>query len=425
MSSNTMGRARSVLAGGVLVLVAAAMGVGGAGAVRSVRGFDGTTVTVGQIGYKAQLSGAGPGAEARIKRFNDTNEIKGIKIKYTEFADDQRDPATTLSELRRLVTQVGVFAIVGDVSITNPADYYAQQHVPYFGGGFDTSYCSTKPSTKLWGFSIQGCVQPQTPSKVSDNYRPLYEYVSKKTGKQHPTLALFGQDSDSGRNGIRVFTIAATGTGFDVTSAKNIIPSSIATVNDWAPYANQVINGGKNGAQPDAINCVGGTECINMWTQLKAQGYKGIYSNGLYSDLLVNAMAGSVIANQTNNMSLSTPGIDQMKADLDAFQAGLSKKVDLPTEYGYASTDMFIAALKQVAAKGKSNITPENVQKVAATMKWSIPGLQGPAQYPQATVMTYPSCAQVSSSDGRAWTVQVPYACSTKQYPPTLKQAKH
>jgi hypothetical protein len=136
-------------------------------------------------------------------------------------------------------------------------------------------------------------------------------------------------------------------------------------------------------------------------------------------------MAGSVIANQTNNMSLSTPGIDQMKADLDAFQAGLSKKVDLPTEYGYASTDMFVAALKQVAAKGKSTITPENLQKVASTMKWSIPGLQGPAQYPQATVMTYPSCAQVSSSDGRAWTVQVPYACSTKQYPPTLKQAKH
>jgi len=387
------GRARSVLVGGVLALITAAIGVGGAGAVGSVRGFDGSTVTVGQIGYKAQLSGAGPGAEARIKRFNDTNEIKGIKIKYTEFADDQRDPATTLSELRRLVTQDGVFAVVGNVSITNPTDYYAQQHVPYFGGGFDSSYCSTKPSTKLWGFSIQGCVQPQTPSKVSDNYRALYEYVSKKTGKKHPTLALFGQDSDSGRNGISVFTIAATGTGFDVTLAKNIIPSNIATVNDYTPYANQVISGGKNGAQPDAINCVGGTECIKMWNLLSAQGYKGIYSNGLYSDVLVKAMAGSVIANQTNNMSLSTPGIDQMKADLDAFQAGLSKKVDLPTEYGYASTDMFIAALKQVAAKGAGNITPENVQKVASTMKWSIQGLQGPTQYPQATVMTYPSCA--------------------------------
>ena len=46
------------------------------------------------------------------KRFNDTNELKGVKINFTEFADDGADPATTLSIERRLVTQTGVFAIV-------------------------------------------------------------------------------------------------------------------------------------------------------------------------------------------------------------------------------------------------------------------------------------------------------------------------
>jgi ABC-type branched-subunit amino acid transport system substrate-binding protein len=417
------GSARVVGGLALVVAVVAAMtaGIGSAGAAGSVRGFDGSTVTVGQIGYKAQLAGAGPGAEARIKRFNDTNEIKGIKIKYTEFADDKDDPATTLSEARRLVSQEGIFAIVGDVSITNPVQYFTQHHVPYFGGGFDNTYCSTKPSTKLWGFSIQGCVQPQTPSKVSDNYWSLYDYVSKKTGKKHPTLVLFGHDSDTGRNGVRVFKIAATGTGFDVTNALNMIPDIIATIGDYSPYATEVLKAGANGQQPDAINCVGGTECINMWQLLKSLGYKGIYSNGLYSDVLVKAMAGSVIMNQTNNMSLNTPGITQMKKDLDAFQPGLSSKVDLPTEYGYTSTDMFITALKKVAAKGKSNITPENVQKVASTMTWKIDGLQGPTQYPQSTVMGFPSCGQVSSSDGVTWTNEVKYACSSKQYPPTLK----
>ena len=185
-----------------VVAVALAAGIGSAGATRSaVRGFDGSTITVAGLGLKSQLGGAETGAEARIKRFNDTNEIKGIKIKYTEFADDQRDPATTLSELRRLVTQDGVFAIVGDVSITNPADYYAQQHVPYFGGGFDSDLLQHEALDEALGLLDPGLRPAADPSKVSDNYRALYNYVSKKTGKKHPTLALFGQDSDSGQNG--------------------------------------------------------------------------------------------------------------------------------------------------------------------------------------------------------------------------------
>jgi ABC-type branched-subunit amino acid transport system substrate-binding protein len=407
--------------------MAAALGVsavavaGSAGAARSVRGFDGSTITVAGIGIKSQLPRAEVGAEARIKRFNDTKELKGITIKYAEFADDQKDVATALSESRRLVSQVGVFAIVGDVSITNPGDYFAQQHVPYFGGGFDQTYCSDKPSTKLWGFSVQGCVQPHSPVRVSDNYWSLYQYVSKKTGKQHPTLALFGQDSDTAKNGVKIFGVAATGTGFKVTAQKNIIPSDIATINDYSPYASAVIDAGANGQQPDAINCVGGTECINMWQQLKAQGYKGVYSNGIYSDLLVGALNGAAIMNQTNLLSLPTPNIVRMKADLDAFQPGAGAKSDLATAYGYTSTDMFITALKKAAAKGKSSITPEAVQKIASTMTWGLTGLQGPVTYPAATVMGYPSCGQVSISDGTAWINQVKYACSKKTYPPTLK----
>ena len=56
-----------------------------------------------------------------------------------------------------------------------------------------------------------------------------------------------------------------------------------------------------------------------------------------------------------------------MKTDLDAFEPGSGDKVDSGTIAGYTSTDMFIQALKTVAKKGKSNITPENVQKAAAT----------------------------------------------------------
>jgi ABC-type branched-subunit amino acid transport system substrate-binding protein len=423
MQGNSRGRRRVLVAAtmAAAIGVSAVVGTGSAGASRSVRGFDGSTVTVAGIGIKSQLPRAEVGAQARIKRFNDTKELKGVKIKYAEFVDDQKDVATALSESRRLVTQVGVFAIVGDVSINNPGQYFAQQHVPYFGGGFDQTYCSSKPSTSLWGFSVQGCLSPPAPSRVSDTYGALYQYVSKKTGKKHPTFAIFGQDNDTSKIGVHIFAVAATGTGFKVTAQKNIIPSDIATVNDFSPYANAVIDAGAKGQQPDAINCVGGTECVQMWQQLKAQGYKGVYSNGIYSDLLVGALDGAAISNQTNLLSLHTANIDRMKADLDAYQAGAGAKSDLATVYGYASTDMFITALKKAAAKGKSNITPEAVQKVASTMTWGLPGLQGPAIYPASTVMTYPSCGQVSISDGTAWVNQVKFTCSKKTYSPNLK----
>jgi hypothetical protein len=64
----------------VLASTAALAPVGSAGAVPSVRGFDGKTITVAGLGIKAQLPAAETGARARIKRFNDTNEIKGVKL---------------------------------------------------------------------------------------------------------------------------------------------------------------------------------------------------------------------------------------------------------------------------------------------------------------------------------------------------------
>ncbi len=53
---------------------------GGAGAQSSVRGFDGTTIKVASYGYASQFANVPLGVQARIKRFNDDNEIKGVKI---------------------------------------------------------------------------------------------------------------------------------------------------------------------------------------------------------------------------------------------------------------------------------------------------------------------------------------------------------
>ena len=147
----------------------------GAGTSTAVRGFDGSTITVAGFGIKAQLPKAEEGAAARFKRFNDTNEIKGIKIDFEEFADDSQDNATALSVARRLVTEVGAFAIVPNMSANTPGAYLTQQKVPWFGGGFDVSYCSTKASTSLWGFGPSGCIVPEKPSFITDTFHTVYK----------------------------------------------------------------------------------------------------------------------------------------------------------------------------------------------------------------------------------------------------------
>jgi ABC-type branched-subunit amino acid transport system substrate-binding protein len=404
-----------------VVLALSSVGVfgvaGSSSAVPSVRGFDGKTITVAGLGIKAQLPTAETGAEARIKRFNDTNELPGIKVDYEEMADDKQDPATALSEARRLVTQVGVFAIVGDVSATNPGEYFAQQHVPYFGGGFDNSYCSNKPSTKVWGFSDGGCIIAADPSRVTDIYHAMYTNVAKLTGKKHPTFIVVTNDNEAGKNGGRIFAIAAQGAGFKVTDVQADMPQS--GVSDYTPYVQAALKG-DHGNPPDAMFCSAAVQCLNFWTLLKATGYQGIYTHGLFTDVLVKPFEGSYVNNPVVNPAEDTPGYQQMRKDLADLKPGLEDNVDLGTVFGYASTDFFLQVLKKVK-KDKMAITPENVQKVASTFTFELKGVKGPIEYPKATVMVFPACFSQFYSNGTEWETVVPNTCSTKTYPPNLK----
>jgi hypothetical protein len=64
----------------------------------------------------------------------------------------------------------------------------AQAHVPYFGGGFNSTYCSHDPSTALWGWSVTGCPTAADPSFVM-KFPSLYTYVSEKSGKNDDATA--------------------------------------------------------------------------------------------------------------------------------------------------------------------------------------------------------------------------------------------
>ena len=160
---------------GVITVVAVLAGLIAPSIARgapSVRGYSDGTITLAGMGYAANFDPDGTiGATARFKRFNDDNEIKGTKIDYKEFADDNQDPAKSLTEARRLVEQVGVFAIVPNLSDTNPGEYLNQRHVPYFGWAFDDTYCSPKPTTALYGYGFNGCLVPADPEADAGHRR--------------------------------------------------------------------------------------------------------------------------------------------------------------------------------------------------------------------------------------------------------------
>jgi len=388
---------------------------GTAGAARTVRGFDGTTITLGSLGVVSQFTNTPTGVQARIKAFNDNNEIKGVKLAWTEFADDKQNDTDALNEARRLTTQTGVFAIVGDVSANNPA-YLTQQHVPYFGWAFDNTYCSdsTKANTGIYGFGFNGCLVPSTPKVMPDNGQASYKYVSQKTGTKKPTLLIFGTDLQAGKDSVKYQSISYAGAGFNVVAKSNTLPPP--PVADYTPYVQEYLTA-NNGKPTDAILCLLATQCINVYTGLAAAGYQGTFISSLYSDILVKAMNGSAANVPFQPFDQNTPGQQQLKKTIDAYQAGASAKLDTGMMAGYLSTDMFIQALKTVAKKGKSNITPENVQKAAMNQTWEIKGVAGPTTYPNATIISYPSCSAEVLSDGTTWKTVTPYACSTKQYP--------
>ena len=215
MSTRT--RVTSCLCALAVAASLAAMPAAGGAAVGSVRGFDGTTLKVAGFGNPQNFANAGIGAEARIERFNDSNEMKGVKLSWAGFADDKQDPATALSEERRLVSQEGVFALVAVVS-NFTGTYLRQQKVPYFGWGYDTSYCSTKVDTGIYGFGWDGCVTPPDPTVFPDSAQATYAYVSEKTGKQHPTITLFSDSSEAGKRGVQNSSVPVKKAGFDVVA---------------------------------------------------------------------------------------------------------------------------------------------------------------------------------------------------------------
>ena len=238
-----MNRSRKRRGVGAVLVVAVVVGLAaalltptaGASAPR-VATATGGKITIAGLGFAQTFADAGIGAAARFQAANENKEVKGYTFDYKELADDKNDPNTSLAEARRLVTQEGVLAIVPAVSVVTPGDFLTQQQIPWFGVGYDTTYCPTSGSNGF-GISAYGCLIPTSPKKLpGTNWQQLKTQLASK-GIENPTLALLGTDTTSGKQSVQNSASTAEGAGFKVVYAKGAFPGPPAVVGDYSPYS--------------------------------------------------------------------------------------------------------------------------------------------------------------------------------------------
>jgi ABC-type branched-subunit amino acid transport system substrate-binding protein len=374
----------------------------------------GGTIKIGGLGFQQNFGDATVGAEARFKRANDTKEVKGYTFEYAGFANDNNDQATALAEARRLVTQERIFALVPDVSLMTPGTFLDEQQIPWFGTGYDATYC---PDTgvKGWGFSVYGCILRQNPKRAYlNNFELLLKELESK-GQSNLTMAQIGTDSQSAKTGIELSASSAQGAGFKVVYAKATIPAPPAVVGDYSPYVQAVMT--SNGGQPPDVFYASAPPSISLtlFNDLRAAGFKGTILSPYYSKILVKPLAGSYVFFQFAGFEQQSKGIDQLKADVEAFKPGAA--LSLTVAGGYFAADMFIQAVKQ-ALKSSKTLTTTAVQKAASKMTYQIKDTIGPTKYPDSYEIPNKACSTLEyDADGTGFTIAQPFSCTTKTYP--------
>src|SRR5262249_47835548 len=194
--------------------------------------------------------------------------------------------------------------------------------------------------------------------------------------------------------------------GWKITYAKASIPE---TVGDYSPYIQALLAG-----NPSMVYLLGTfNDASKISDGLKAEGFKGVIAHAIYSPLLTSALSGTVATLQSAppESAVSNPTMKKITDAVEAYKPG--SKLSGLSIYGYLAADFFVKAVKKT---GMKNLTPVNLQKVAAKMTYTAPKTAGPTPYPSAFQGLQPWCQSLLKSNGTTWDIAAPYSCSAKRY---------
>jgi ABC-type branched-subunit amino acid transport system substrate-binding protein len=423
-------RRKLLTAVAVAATLALALSVSGVASARvpqqDVRGVTDDEILVGGLGpdFPFKQFGGETGVKARFKLENDKGGVFERQLTYVGWGDDNNSSDTNLAEVRRLVEQEGVFALVPVLTpnYLQAATFAEQQHVPAFGWGISAGFCETK-----YAFAFSGCLVPPKPKIASNTWGALIDQYLKDQGDpkgaKGKTAAIISEDNDSGRSGKVVIVATAKAVGMKVVyDESSLPPPDPAPVADFSPYVNELMTS-NNGEPPDVIFLVISQDNLQggFQTALADAGFDGVSTNAvLYSPLATALVKGGSVLTQfaTPEAADDTPAVQEFVDAVEAVAPG--EVINQPTIAAYIAADMFIAALK----KAGKNLTPEKLQKAAAKLTYGIEGFVGPTKYPKGFTAGTP-CGQLVNSDGTDWTVSVPFQCFTNINVKTLKPIKY
>jgi len=360
-----------------------------------------TTIKVGGIADVELFGGTEAGARARFDAVNAAGGIDGRRIEFLGVADDRRDASATTAEVRRLVDDVGVDAVVPIVTSRFADDAtLSRARIPAFGWGIAGGFCGNR-----WAFAITGCLAPLLPREVPTIWGELVAAVARQHGFRHPTAAIVTEAAAVPRSLVELRAMARAA-GLRVTYAKAALGTGESAAAGVDAIADAVMAAGTR--PPSVVFSVAGFTAVGaLQDALRARSYPGVMTNLVqYSPVLVIAARDTYVLTQ-----FATPESAPQNAAMREILAELATVTTDPITpsmlAGWLAADLYVRALRR-AGPGAS---PSRVARVAARLRFRVPDTVGSTRFPEAFVRPT-SCGQLVTSDATVYTIAAPYRCA-------------
>ncbi len=311
------------------------------------RGIDDATVRIGVIATESAYRGVEAGVRARLERVRRAGGVAGRTVEIVEVIDDGGDPEMTLAAARRLVEEVGVFAVVLASAVPEPAvtDYLESEQTPFFGWGFAPGFCAPN----RWGFGFSGCLIGAVTGVEGARVDPSPRLVLEEALGPSPAVALVVDDGPAGA----ASELTATGLwGPDL--------DVIVRLGDTAPAGavTQILDSVTDAALERPIDAVFLSVGLDTTIAVKAgvvEGFAGMvvddvtYFPGLLADIpTALALEGGFAVSHLPPQEEYREVTGVIAEDLDAVDGPLvySQAITL----GYWSADVLVTFLEAVGA---------------------------------------------------------------------------
>jgi len=351
------------------------------------------SIVVGGVDAGFNFPGTAIGFQAGIYRFNKAGGIGGRKIKFLGVLDDQDSPASETTDVNQLVQSDHVFAVTpfaDDVASTQLTTFLGQNTTPVLGYGVEQAFCESK-----WAISIIGCQQSFQGWETTASIRQIIA-ASKKPASQLK-VAMEGYDSPPAVTVSQTLGEVWSSLGAKVVINQNNIP--ITGAQSQAPFVQAIL-----ATDPNIVFEVTGSAAgIALAAALHAAGYHGIIYNGATYEpsavasqpSVASALTGVYTTNLLPTEYDGTPAVKQELKDLKSI--GAAPDIEIGTDIGYWSAQLFIQLLQATKARGAA-LTPSNLAATVAkgiTIKPTLAGGNGPLSWPTLSDQPQPCTSTV------------------------------